>query len=45
LLYVDSDGKLVVKNYPDMSVDECGCRWGYGIHIITLCHDYTRPTQ
>ncbi|XP_026818593.1 protein decapentaplegic-like [Rhopalosiphum maidis] len=26
LLYVDADGKLVVKNYPDMSVDECGCR-------------------
>ncbi|KAE9525573.1 hypothetical protein AGLY_014100 [Aphis glycines] len=26
LLYVDVDGKLVVKNYPDMSVDECGCR-------------------
>lgn len=45
LLYVDSDGKLVVKNYPDMSVDECGCRWGHCIHIITLCHDYTRPTQ
>ncbi|XP_025192833.1 protein decapentaplegic-like [Melanaphis sacchari] len=26
LLYLDTDGKLVVKNYPDMSVDECGCR-------------------
>ncbi|CAH1731474.1 unnamed protein product [Aphis gossypii] len=26
LLYVDDDGKLVVKNYPDMTVEECGCR-------------------
>ncbi|CAH1710548.1 unnamed protein product [Aphis gossypii] len=26
LLYVDDDGKLVVKNYPEMTVDECGCR-------------------
>ncbi|XP_060864899.1 protein decapentaplegic-like [Metopolophium dirhodum] len=26
LLYVDDDGKFVVKNYPEMTVDECGCR-------------------
>ncbi|XP_060842743.1 protein decapentaplegic-like [Rhopalosiphum padi] len=26
LLYVDDDGKLVVKNYPEMIVKECGCR-------------------
>lgn len=26
LLYVDDEGKLVVKTYPDMAVDECGCR-------------------
>jgi len=27
LLYKDDDGILVMKNYPDMTVDECGCRW------------------
>jgi len=27
LLYVDDEGKLVVKTYPDMTVEECGCRW------------------
>jgi len=27
LLYKDDDGKLVVKNYQEMTVDECGCRW------------------
>ncbi|XP_022170419.1 protein decapentaplegic-like [Myzus persicae] len=26
LLYKDDDGKLVVKNYQEMTVDECGCR-------------------
>ncbi|XP_050524258.1 protein decapentaplegic-like [Daktulosphaira vitifoliae] len=26
LLYVDDEGKLVVKNYPEMAVEECGCR-------------------
>jgi bone morphogenetic protein 2/4 len=26
LLYVDDDQKLVMKTYPDMVVDECGCR-------------------
>ncbi|CAI6374358.1 unnamed protein product [Macrosiphum euphorbiae] len=26
LLYVDDDGKLVVKNYSAMTVKECGCR-------------------
>ncbi|XP_008187346.1 protein decapentaplegic-like [Acyrthosiphon pisum] len=26
LLYKDDDGILVMKNYPDMTVDECGCR-------------------
>ncbi|CAI6356673.1 unnamed protein product [Macrosiphum euphorbiae] len=26
LLYKDDDGTLVMKNYPDMTVDECGCR-------------------
>ncbi|VVC32742.1 Transforming growth factor-beta, C-terminal,Cystine-knot cytokine,TGF-beta [Cinara cedri] len=26
LLYLDDEGKLVVKTYPDMTVEECGCR-------------------
>jgi bone morphogenetic protein 4 len=26
LLYTDDDGKIVLKNYPDMTVEECGCR-------------------
>lgn len=26
LLYVDDDGKMVLKNYPEMAVAECGCR-------------------
>lgn len=26
LLYTDNDMKTVLKNYPDMIVEECGCR-------------------
>lgn len=26
ILYIDVEGKIVVKKYPDMEVKACGCR-------------------
>lgn len=26
ILYIDVEGKIVIKNYPDMEVLSCGCR-------------------
>ena len=33
MLYLDEENKVVLKNYQDMAVLGCGCRWSYLIEI------------
>lgn len=35
MLYLDEENKVVLKNYQDMAVLGCGCRWGSTVHLYS----------